>query len=1185
MHLPPLISRQITEMGFKTIRDAFRAALAGRLYSRKKGGLDLENQVLAQGCRMLGHPVLTRNTIRKFKPGPGEITVGDTIDRLSGRPSSCPPSLLGASIRMLLLPATMHNSVEALGIDTIKGLLNTPLPKIVSGEGIGRPNLGTFLIHLFDFIFILNEDDDSTPCLSDPTVKLQSGPWKVIQDPSLKEFMTEDVARSGHETLDSNRLVSTTMFRTISGGIFQGDGYHHAYLSLAHNLTDPGEPKIASAVCSLCAPYGLRQELCPHLAALALLDSGPKQTSPEILPGLPPEPRLSPWQAIGSILYELFGPGSPIDTVISSDDHGYHLTIPGPGEIPWAHWLLTETTLAEARLLFAEQLNWQCEPPAFPPYREELLTLREVLQQTGTSATEAELNAINKRTPDQDRDASIWFWLTDKQRRTTPLHSLHLEGPDAEGLFSIRASSPEPAQDLFQMTLPRTKMPDLVDALAASGFEDLLLPPARSITRATLDDNGDLILSTMLRMADGRLLERHELEGNRYGRYYYLKDLGFIPVLEQETDQPSSQADYTPNHFQANQVPEFVERYQELLNTPENDIDPELRNLTLREAPDRLEVSSFSSDENWCYLAGQYGLGNRNISLTELLVARLGKNRFMPGGREWLKLTGSPLEWFHNLGEERIWRNEENGENGIRLTRREMMMLSTLVPELRMEDAARGRELLRQLLDTDHWINDERLEGMPPHLRDYQRHGISWLYQIYRNQLAGILADDMGLGKTHQALGLFKAIIAATDRPFRFLVVCPATVVPHWTEKITDFFPELSYYVYHGSRRDLEKAGDCQIYLTTYGIIRRDTEALADMDFDLIIYDEIQQLKNKRTDVFKSAALLKGRVVIGLTGTPLENSVYDLKAIFDICLPGYLNSDHDFRNRFGNPIEEEGSHKHRQALSRLIRPFVLRRTREQVLVELPDVIEDIRTCQLSDDQVGLYRELIAGRGRSILDRLTDTSPDRPVEYMELLAVINYLKQVCDHPCLIKSCTEFSNYKSGKWDLFEELLTECLDASIKVVVFSHYTRMLDIIEDYLDRKGVAHCGLRGNMTMKKRHEMIRTFNKDESCKVFTASLLAGGVGIDLTAAQAVIHYDRWWNAAREEQATARVHRMGQKHVVQVFKLITAGTLEEKIHTLIQKKKDLANELVREDDVGIIKRLNRDELIDLLSVPLA
>jgi SNF2 family DNA or RNA helicase len=200
--------------------------------------------------------------------------------------------------------------------------------------------------------------------------------------------------------------------------------------------------------------------------------------------------------------------------------------------------------------------------------------------------------------------------------------------------------------------------------------------------------------------------------------------------------------------------------------------------------------------------------------------------------------------------------------------------------------------------------------------------------------------------------------------------------------------------------------------------------------------------------------------------------------------------------------------------------------------------------------------------------------------MNILATITRLKRICCHPCLVQGCCDPEEYASGKWDLFVELTAELLAADMKFVVFSQYTGMLDLIEKYLQTVGIPFAGLKGNMAVGKRQQMIETFNNNSNCRVFCASLLAGGVGIDLTSAQAVIHYDRWWNPAREEQATARVHRMGQKNVVQVFRLITKGTLEEKIHQLITKKRDLATSLIQEDEAGIVKQMDRRQLAELL-----
>lgn len=246
------------------------------------------------------------------------------------------------------------------------------------------------------------------------------------------------------------------------------------------------------------------------------------------------------------------------------------------------------------------------------------------------------------------------------------------------------------------------------------------------------------------------------------------------------------------------------------------------------------------------------------------------------------------------------------------------------------------------------------------------------------------------------------------------------------------------------------------------------------------------------------------------------------------------------------------------------------------MTELPETIEDNRLCELSDDQVSLYREIIEEREKDLEELEGDSIA---IPYMNILATITRLKRICCHPCLVQGSSDPQEYTSGKWDLFVELTAELLAADMKFVVFSQYTGMLHLIEQYLQMAGIRFASLKGNMPVGKRQQMIDEFNNDPDCRVFCASLLAGGVGIDLTSAQAVIHYDRWWNPAREEQATARVHRMGQKNVVQVFRLITRGTLEEKIHKLITKKRELATSLIQEDEAGIIKQMDRKQLAEL------
>lgn len=1183
--LPPGHTDKLAAMGFNTVREAFRAALVGRLYARKKGGTALENSVLESSCTMLGHPVLTGADLKNFSPLPHEKTVAEAVFRLNGAKTSLAPELLTTSIRDILLPSTMHNGIKKLGTSTLTALLKTDLEALQEVEGIGPNNLGFFLAHIFDYIFVLHEQEtNGTGFDPDYTeIRTSSQPTTRTTASLLSSWLSEEMIQEGHKLLENCRLEVFLCHRNTAGAIIQEEEERGlVYLAMSNDQVNQQYFKISTAACNLCTPKARHHSRqCRHIAALAIKIMSPDDKTTATPTPLPLFFQKSPWQLIGKILFELFGQGRTTDATIRRMTGKWQLTIPGAGSRPWATWLLDEETAAFTGLFFNNRFQWLESPPQVRVPRESV-QLRNRLLDAGRTTAEVELNAFGKRSATQDRDESVWLWLAARCYQKIPAENIKLEGPDDDGLFRLTAAHAATDQQLFTMIIPRAKTPDLVDCLDLFGDTPLLLPPAKAATRLELDENGQLTATSLLQLADGRSLDRHLLNQQLYGRYYYLSGEGFLPVEEQDPDHTLTDKTTSPAVFHANNVPELLRKHHKTITATENEIDPDLLALDITDTPDRLAVDSFSEDDNWCYLSGRYGLGADDISLAELLTARMGKNRFLTRGEKWLNLTNSPLEWFHNLGEERLWHDEQTGKQGVRLTRREMIMLSSLVPDLQVGKATKGQSLLKQLLDPKKWVGKDQLDGLPQHLRDYQRHGVAWLNQLYNNRLAGILADDMGLGKTHQTLGLLQ-VIQHRKGAKKFLVVCPATVVPHWEEKINSFFPDLSYYVYHGSRRDLGKACDQSICLTTYGIIRRDTDLLAELDFELIIFDEIQQVKNKKTDVYKAAARLKSEVIIGLTGTPLENSVNDLKAIFDICLPGYLGSDRDFKTRHADAIETSQGNDPREKLARLINPFMLRRTRKQVLTELPDVIEDFRNCELSDDQVGLYRDLISGRGREVMDKIAPGQDDGAVSYMELLAVINYLKQICDHPCLVKNCTDPGRYKSGKWDLFVELLNECMESSMKVVVFSHYTRMLDLIEHYLAGQDIPFCRLRGNMPVGKRHEMISKFNNDDKYRVFSASLLAGGIGVDLTAAQAVIHYDRWWNAAREDQATARVHRMGQKNVVHVFKLITVGTLEEKINKMIAKKRKLSTHLVREDDAAIIKKLSREELVDLLSGP--
>jgi SNF2 family DNA or RNA helicase len=319
---------------------------------------------------------------------------------------------------------------------------------------------------------------------------------------------------------------------------------------------------------------------------------------------------------------------------------------------------------------------------------------------------------------------------------------------------------------------------------------------------------------------------------------------------------------------------------------------------------------------------------------------------------------------------------------------------------------------------------------------------------------------------------------------------------------------------------------------------------------------------------------------LGLTGTPIENSLNELKALLDLTVPGYLGTDGEFETRYLTPIQQNPESSRKAELSRMISPFTLRRLKKTVLAELPDKIEDIRTCSLSEDQVKFYWDAIESRGKGLIGELK--AQNKSVPYMHIFALLNLLKQICNHPVLINGKDEnYERYRSGKWELFKELMAEILDSGQKVVVYSQFLGMIKIIERFLKEQGVGFVTLTG--ASRNRGDIISRFNNAPDCRVYVGSLKAGGTGVDLVAGSVVIHYDRWWNAAREDQATDRVHRIGQKRGVQVFKLVTEGTLEEKISAIIERKRNLMESIVREDDPGLLKTFTREQLIDLLADP--
>jgi hypothetical protein len=709
--------------------------------------------------------------------------------------------------------------------------------------------------------------------------------------------------------------------------------------------------------------------------------------------------------------------------------------------------------------------------------------------------------------------------------------------------------------------------------------------PLKSIFKVDRNTELDLEVRPLIQLiqqdGEARFFEREALERFTYGDLVYVPELGVLAELEPSGKSPRKFVSPTRVVLKKSQIPSFLEEFQDELQDGSM-IGDGVKGLKVFSHFERLEFKVEAIEREWCWLSVSYGLGNMAVSLAEILSAKREKQAFIGTPQGWVDVRSPALDVLDPLVDRGDLSTTVSSPELLRLSRMDLFRITATDPDtVVVKGEKKKAALLKKILDLSPERLSRHLKGMTSTLRTYQRLGLEWIRFLDENRFGGLLCDEMGLGKTHQIMAFFLSLYEEVGGENPFLVVCPTTVLSHWTRKIHDHIPALKAAVYHGGERDLADAiKEGHILLTSYGILRRDIEALKQLDFRVAVFDELQQIKNPDTLGYQAAREIRARVKLGVSGTPIENSLSDLKALFDLTLPGYLGDNKTFAARYLLPIQENPASPAQKSLSRLIHPFVLRRLKKSVLQELPPKIEDVRTCRLSEDQVKIYRDAIDAKGRPLVVGLRNHG--KPIPYIHIFALLTLLKQICDHPALANGNTEeVDRYGSGKWELFKELLAECLDSDQKVVIYSQFLGMIEIIGRYLKGQSIEFVTLTG--ASRNRGEIIARFNEDPKCRVFVGSLKAGGLGIDLVAASVVIHYDRWWNAAREDQATDRVHRIGQRRGVQVFKLVTEGTLEEKIAAIIERKRDLMDRVVKEDDPSLVKTFSRDELLELLSEP--
>jgi superfamily II DNA or RNA helicase len=488
-----------------------------------------------------------------------------------------------------------------------------------------------------------------------------------------------------------------------------------------------------------------------------------------------------------------------------------------------------------------------------------------------------------------------------------------------------------------------------------------------------------------------------------------------------------------------------------------------------------------------------------------------------------------------------------------------------------------ARDLFHKLGGIEEIEQTKKPRGLKATLRPYQEAGLSWLKFIHDIGSGGVLADDMGLGKTIQTIALL-LVTKQEDKKLRALIVAPTSVVTNWEREIARFAPTLTIALWHGADRkeQIEHVKEADVIITSYALLRRDEEFLSQLDLTYAILDEAQHIKNPMSATAAAAKRLRASKRLALTGTPIENRLSEIWSIFDFVSPGLLGGLDKFESRFSRPIEG-GDYKTAQRLRQIIHPFILRRTKQEVAKDLPEKIETDQVCELSGDQKTVYQQVAREVRAQVLGEVERMGLAKA--QLQILAGLTKLRQAACDPRLLGLPRDFTDEDSGKLVALRELISEAVEGGHKVLVFSQFVMMLKIIEKAMKEDGVPYEYLDGST--KDRQERVERFQNDPTVPVFLISLKAGGTGLNLTAADTVIHFDPWWNPAVEQQATDRAHRIGQTKVVTAYRLVAEGTIEEKILQLKAKKRELVASVLSED-AGGSKKLTKSDLEELFAV---
>ena len=627
-------------------------------------------------------------------------------------------------------------------------------------------------------------------------------------------------------------------------------------------------------------------------------------------------------------------------------------------------------------------------------------------------------------------------------------------------------------------------------------------------------------------------------------------------------------------NFLANDIEIYMKRFEVLAT--ENFKSKEIRKPKIGTIGVRVENNLLSID-----------LKKLNIDVEELKDVmkkyQLKKKYFRLKDGSFLNLEENPdIEFLDKLITGMDIDYDDLEKDSIKLPVSRSLYLNEILKREQNINASKSGEFqkIANDLEKDN-INDEivlpiEMENV---LRDYQKTGFKWLKVLDSYNFGGILADDMGLGKTLQVLAILLDYKEKEDIHKTSIVICPSSLSLNWLSEAKKFAGNLNVCVIKGNSKERERIiknlDKYDLVITSYDLLKRDIEIYKEVNYNFkyIIADEAQYMKNSTTQNAKAIKQLNGITKYALTGTPIENSLAELWSIFDFVMPGYLFTYKKFKSIYEVPIVKDNDEKAMKRLKMLIAPFILRRNKKDVLTELPEKTITVLNNQMTDEQEKVYVSYLAQAKQEVADEIKMNGFEK--SQFKILATLTRLRQICCHPGLfIKDYKE----ESSKLNQCVEILSDAIDAGHKILLFSGYTSMFDILEKELKNKSIKYFKLTGSTKVDERINLVDEFNNNKDIKVFLISLKAGGTGLNLTGADMVIHYDPWWNQSAENQATDRAYRIGQRNNVQVYKLITSNSIEEKIYELQNKKAELIDNML-DNKTSFVNKLSKDEIMSL------